>query len=135
LRRHSATHASGILVLLLAGCSDHGTAPPPDDGGGAGPVSYAADVQPIWNANCVVCHGVNGGLDLGAPGSRANLVGVASTSWGGVRVVAGDPGSSVLYRKLTGDGGVGDRMPQGGALDPGDIETVRRWIAEGAGDN
>ncbi|MBE0566834.1 MAG: hypothetical protein IH621_12790, partial [Krumholzibacteria bacterium] len=123
------------LALLPAGCSDRGADPADPGGGGPVAVSYAADVQPIWNASCVGCHGGTAGLELAAPGSRAALVGVASTNWPGQRVVPGDPDASVLYRKLTGDGGVGDRMPQGGALDAADIETVRRWIAEGAHDN
>ena len=123
-------------VLLLAGCSDRGTEPGLP-GGGDDPVSYTADVQPIWNANCIGCHGDggNGGLDLRMPGSRANLVDVPSPSWPGLRVVAGEPDSSVLYLKLTGTAGVGDRMPQGGSLGADDTEIVRLWIAEGALDN
>jgi hypothetical protein len=135
MRRFPQRGAAAILALLLAGCSDHGTEPAHDGGDGGAFVSYAADVQPIWDASCVVCHGLSGGLDLSAPQSRGNLVGVASATWGGVRVIAGDPERSLLFRKLTGDGAVGDRMPQGGALDPADIETVRRWIVEGAQDN
>jgi hypothetical protein len=125
----------GLGLGLLAGCSDRGADPAAPGGGGPDPVSYAADVQPIWNAHCVGCHGGTAGLFLEAPGSRANLVGAASTNWGGLRVVAGDPAASILYRKLTGDAAVGDRMPQGGTLTAGELETVRRWIAEGAADN
>ena len=124
-----------LLLLGAGGCSDRGSDPVAPGGGGPAPVSYAADVQPIWNANCTGCHGGTAGLELAAPDSRADLVGVASTNWGGVRVAAGDPAASVLYRKISGDGGVGDRMPQGGVLGADDIETVRRWIAEGALDN
>lgn len=128
---------AGLVLLAFAagGCSDRGGDPAAPDGGGPAPVSYAADVQPIWNANCIDCHGGTAGLELEAPGSRADLVGVASTGWAGVRVAAGDPAASILYRKISGDSGVGDRMPQGGALGNDDIETVRRWIAEGALDN
>lgn len=123
-----------LLLVSAGGCGDRGS-DPTAPGDGMAPVSYAEDVQPIWSAHCTGCHGGTAGLELGAPDSRANLVGVASANWGGVLVVAGDPTTSILYRKLTGDGGVGDRMPQGGALGAGDIETVRRWIAEGALDN
>jgi len=123
-------------ILLLAGCSDRGTEPGPP-GGGDDPVSYAMEVQPIWNANCIGCHGDGGnaGLDLRMPDSRGNLVGVASTNWTGRRVMAGEPDLSVLYLKITGAAGVGDRMPQGGMLASDEIETVRLWIAEGALDN
>ena len=124
-----------LLVLGACGCSDRGSDPMDPGGGGPAPVSYAADVQPIWNANCTGCHGGTAGLELSPPDSRAALVSVASTNWGGVRVAAGDPAASVLFRKISGDSGVGDRMPQGGALGADDIEMVRRWIAEGALDN
>jgi len=30
---------------------------------------------------------------------------------------------------------VGSRMPLGGVLPAGDIDTIRRWISEGALDN
>lgn len=137
MRWFRAMGAIAALTLSLAGCSDHGTEPPLDDGGGDDPVSYAADVQPIWNANCIGCHGDggNGGLDLRAPDSRMNMVGVGSPNWPGLRVVEGEPDLSLLYVKLTGGSGVGGLMPPAGSLGATDLETVRMWIAEGALDN
>lgn len=125
------------VSVVAVGCSDRGTEPEPGGGGGVGSVSYAADVQPVWNAQCVGCHGAggSGGLDLRSPDSRTNLVGAASANWTGELVVPGEPENSVLYLKLTGAPGVGDRMPQGGTLDADALETVRRWIADGAPDN
>ena len=136
MSRIRAFWPAATVIVVLAGCSDRGTEPT-SPGGGVDPVSYAADVQPIWNANCTGCHGAGGnaGLDLRMPDSRSNLVGMASTNWTGQRVVASEPNLSVLYRKLSGAAGVGDRMPQGGMLAPDEIETVRLWIAEGALDN
>jgi len=124
-------------ALALTGCSDRGTDPTDPGSPGGDEVSYAVDVQPIFDAGCIGCHGDggSGGLDLRAPGSRSKLVGIASTAWPGDLVTAGEPDQSVLYLKLIGAGGVGDRMPQGGALGDTDTETVRRWIAEGALDN
>ena len=128
-----------LLVLLgLAGCSDEGTAPtgPPDDNGTTAP-AYAADVQPIWNANCTGCHGAggNGGLDLRASAGPAALVNVAASSYAGSRVVPGDPQSSVLYLKLEGDPSAGQRMPQGGALSTAELTIIHDWIVAGALDN
>ncbi|MGD9548833.1 MAG: c-type cytochrome domain-containing protein [Candidatus Krumholzibacteriia bacterium] len=134
----------GILVLLtglaqLAACSDNGTEPQLDDAGGGEPtVSFAADVQPIFDANCIGCHGAvggNGGMSLVAGSSYDNLVGVPSQGYAGDRVVPGDPDASVLYRKLTGAQGVGGPMPPTGILPPATVEPVRIWIAEGAIDN
>jgi hypothetical protein len=127
-----------VFAGVLAGCSDHGD--PVEPGGGEegpGPVSYAARVQPLWNSHCIGCHGAggNGGLDLRGPDSRDRLVGVDAQGHPGVRVVAGEPDQSVLYLKMTGAGGVGTVMPPTGVLGGSDLETVRRWIEEGALDN
>ncbi|RPJ44963.1 MAG: cytochrome c [Candidatus Latescibacterota bacterium] len=133
--------ALALPVLALAAglaCSDRGD-PVSPVGGDPDPlptVSYSGDIQPIWNGNCAPCHGENGGLSLSEAGSRANLVGVVSAGYApALRVAAGDPESSVLYRKLIGDEEFGDRMPQGGALTEAEIAVVRAWIEEGARDN
>jgi len=122
-------------VLALAGCSDEGADPvapvPPAE------VSFAAQVQPVFNANCTGCHGQdgNGGLDLREGQAYGNLVEVASQGYPGQRVAAGDPDSSVLHRKLNGLSGVGGQMPLGGALPESDRNLIRDWISEGAKDN
>jgi mono/diheme cytochrome c family protein len=122
-------------LLLGAGCSDDGDDPTNPGDGGADPVSFAADVQPIFDNNCVGCHGDGGaaGLDLRQGVSHANLVGVAAQASSGDRVVSGDAANSVLYKRLIGDG-VG-LMPPGSSLGTSTIELVERWIDEGAADN
>ena len=122
-------------VLALAGCSDEGTdpvAPAPTV-----VVSFTAQVQPVFNANCTGCHGQdgNGGLDLREGQAYGNLVAVASQGYPGQRVVGGDPDSSVLHRKLNGLSGVGGPMPPGGTLPEADRNLIRDWISEGAKDN
>jgi hypothetical protein len=123
--------------MALAGCSDHGDDPLAPGGGGIPATSFSADVQPIFSANCVVCHGQNGNgnLDLRAGNAYANLVGVDSFGYGGKRILAGDPDGSVLYRKVTAAVGVGSVMPPDGSLPAGSIETIRKWIVEDAPDN
>ena len=54
-------------------------------GTGVAPVSYSTDVQPIFNANCITCHGGSGGLFLT---SYANLM--AGTSAHGPVITPGD---------------------------------------------
>jgi len=50
-----------------------------------------------------------------------------------VRVAPADPANSYLYRKITGAGITGDRMPQGGPyLSDAQIKLVRDWIRRGA---
>jgi hypothetical protein len=50
-----------------------------------------------------------------------------------MRVTPGDPANSYLYRKITGAGITGDRMPQGGPyLSDAQIKLIRDWIRRGA---
>lgn len=102
-------------------------------------VSFANDVQPIFNTNCTGCHGGNGGLYLTASESYSNLVNVESSGYAPLkRVVPSKPDSSVLYLKIIENPStdVGQRMPQGGPYLSGeDISTILTWIEEGARDN
>jgi len=129
----------GLLLLAGAGCSDHGTEPTADGGGGSGPtVSFAGDLQPVFAMRCLVCHGVggNGGLDLTPATAWTNLVGMESMGYAPrLRVMAFNPDMSILYLKLNGAAGVGERMPLGSTLDVDTIEMFRVWIMEGALDN
>jgi len=50
-----------------------------------------------------------------------------------MRVLPGDPANSYLYRKITGAGITGDRMPQNLApLTDAQIKLIRDWIRRGA---
>jgi len=90
--------------------------------------SYATDVRPVFNTNCVSCHSgaaPAGSYDLS---SRAGALGDGSDTV--PNVVPGDAVSSLLYRRL--DEGT---MPPSGPLDLMDVTTVRNWIDKGAKDN
>lgn len=125
-----------IMAGALAGCSDHGdptgldNLPEVPD-----PISFANDVQPIFDGQCIGCHGAGGnaGLDLRSGLSYDNLVGVAANNASGELVVAGDALSSVLLGRLTGT--VGSYMPPSGPLPLSNQEMVAGWIAEGAQNN
>jgi len=73
------------------------------------PVNFESDVLPIFQANCVPCHGSTvkmKGLDL------STLAGVMKGSDAGPVVTPGDPDESRLYKMVqTG------AMPKGGKLD------------------
>jgi hypothetical protein len=137
IRHFSAVLLTAALLATITGCSDNGT--DPTTGGGTGTtVSFAADLQPVFNATCTDCHGAGGfgGLDLTATVAWANLLGVESTEYAPrQRVVSGNPEASVLYLKINGDPSVGGRMPPGVPLDADTIELFRVWIAQGALNN
>ncbi|MBC8192591.1 MAG: T9SS type A sorting domain-containing protein [Candidatus Marinimicrobia bacterium] len=94
-------------------------------------VDYETEIQPIWNANCMGCHGTQGGLNLADGQSFANLVDVEANGYPGVmRVASGDPSTSVLYNKVANTGVNGGVMPQGGSLTAEQIALISTWITE-----
>ena len=124
--------------------SGDGDGDPSGDGDGdPGTLSYAADIQPIWDANCVTaCHSPGGSavsfLDLSGD-SYANVVGAMSASVPSLTlVIAGDAENSYLVHKLNGTqaaaGGGGSAMPSppNDPLDAATIATIETWINDGA---
>ncbi len=98
-------------------------------------VKFATDVQPIFNNQCVSCHGNSGNLNLESGNSYNNLVGVNASGYSGKRVVAGDAEHSILYKKIDGSGQYGSNMPLGSNLSAAQINTIKQWIDEGALNN
>jgi mono/diheme cytochrome c family protein len=95
----------------------------------AGPPSFAADVLPILQASCAVCHGTLGGWDAS---SHAGVVGSGAH---GPAVVPGDIEGSLLAQKLQGTQASGSMMPPAGKLPQSQIQIILDWIAAGAPDN
>ena len=135
------------LPMLSAGCANDLE----ENGSGVTPpigmtVSFSADVQPIFDANCAFpgCHAPPltdpPSMDLSAGQARASLVGVQSVESPLERVAPGDSQASYLLHKLLGTqvqaGGSGERMPLGGPYLPdAGIDLIRGWIDQGAVDN
>ncbi len=92
------------------------------------PVSFATDIQPYFDANCVVCH--SGGT---------GQAGVNLDSWAAVLtdgnngpvVVPADSNQGTLVPELES----GDMPPAGPAAPADFIQDLRDWIDEGALDN
>ena len=89
-------------------------------------IDFGTDVLPIFRQNCAGCHGpaqqING-LRL----DRKSSVFKAGTR----RIVPGSIENSFLYHRLIGND-FGRQMPPTGALPPAQIDTIRRWIEQGA---
>ncbi len=130
----------GLAVIalwsLIAGCR----------GGGAGgemmermcqgtvpaTPSYAMHIQPVFSANCTFsgCHGPNppSGLQLT---SYANLMAGGRS---GPAVIPGDAENSLLVKRI--EGRIPPRMPLNrDPLCDFQIQTIRRWIDQGAKNN
>jgi mono/diheme cytochrome c family protein len=99
-------------------------------------VDYTRDVRPILAANCLHCHGQDPShreaelrLDLlEAPGDEEGVRGAAEV------IVPGTPAESELIARITSDDESLTMPPvdSGKKLKAEEIETLRRWVAEGA---
>ncbi len=92
----------------------------------AGEAVFERDVRPILKAACFQCHGEadsrEGGLDVRL--SKLLMHGGDS----GPAIVAGNSAASLLFQRIR-DG----EMPEGTKkLSPQQVESIRRWIDEGA---
>lgn len=135
--RSGSESAFGVVLpgLLLCGAAalSFGCSPSP-------PLSQIE--QQVFQRSCsfATCHAATGtpagGLSLGAA-TFEKLVNVKSTLAPGLmRVVPGDPDSSLLFDKIASDKPkFGARMPPSQALDPEEIEQIRSWIIAGAQNN
>ena len=92
-------------------------------------ISYSETIQPIFNDNCIGCHGSSGGLSLS---SYANLISGGNS---GTVVTSEDGSGSLLIKKLQGTVS-GFQMPKNqDPLDDANINLIEAWINEGAFDN
>ena len=129
-----------LLLLIACGRLKEPTSPGAGAGDPIDPTATFTRVQnEIFTPTCAQlgCHDPLGRQEsmILSPGrAYAMTVGVASVETPNLmRVSPSDPSNSYLYRKITGAGITGDRMPQGGPfLSDAQIKLVRDWIRRGA---
>lgn len=111
---------AGLLAVILAACTQYEIPKPPCPEDLPAGVSFSADVQPIFDQKCVMCHSGGQVPTLTAGWSYDELIdgGYVDTDF---------PCSSVIYEKLTGSHS--DR------IDEEEVLTILGWITEGAEDN
>jgi hypothetical protein len=140
----------GLGLALASACvaeEDYPAGSPSGPGGSSGGQSGGGtcdfdDVRTMILGRCTGsgCHDADapaGGLDLASGGVVERLLGAASAGCSGrTLVVAGDPGESYLYEKLSGDTPqCGAPMPKGGTpLTATELGCVGEWIASLTGD-
>ncbi len=110
------------LVQYIVGLSGSSTLPSPS---GAAP-TFDADVLPILQANCTVCHGTMGGWNATSYNT------VMTTSTHAPVVEPGDADDSLLVLKLLGTQSTGSSMPPSGKLSSSQIQVIIDWINTGA---
>ncbi len=91
---------------------------------------FAADVWPVLEAKCVVCHGPGDAFNkLRFDSAEAILKGGKN----GKVLVPGDPAASPMFARTVLDPDDLDIMPaEGDPLTPEEAEILRSWIAAGA---
>jgi hypothetical protein len=129
----SVARISSCLAMLALGVGGWGG---PKVASAQGPdptVAFNRDVRPILAEGCYNCHGPNAptrqdGLRLDIPeGPLADR-----GRFGGPVVVPGNAEESLLFQRVI-HASEGARMPRGRAALPDDqVETLRRWIDQGA---
>src|SRR6478752_4247871 len=96
-------------------------------------VDFRRDVRPILAEYCFKCHGFDDQARQGAL-RLDTAAGVAKGGESGPVLKSGDPETSELVKRLV-TSNADERMPPaetGKQLKPEQIETLRRWIKEGA---
>jgi mono/diheme cytochrome c family protein len=96
---------------------------------GPGEISFAAEVLPIFEAECVICHGSFGGWD------GSSYEAVMTTGNNAPVVIPGDAENSLLAQKMVDTQTIGDIMPPGGLLAEDEVQVILDWIDAGALDN
>jgi hypothetical protein len=130
-----------LSLLLLTACGELKT--PTSPGGGGEPIDPTATFTRVQNEvftpNCTAigCHdaiGQSSGMLLTAGNAYANTVNRPSEEMPNLmRITPNDYANSYLYRKITGAGITGERMPLNKPpLDDAKLKLVRDWIRRGA---
>lgn len=96
----------------------------------AGTVDYGREVRPIFARRCYACHGptkAEGGLRL-----DQHEPALAELDSGDHAIVAKDPEASVLLTRVAAEDDSERMPPEGAPLSLAEIDTLRRWIEQGA---
>ncbi len=128
-----------FISVFSTSCSEDSTTQPP--AASNIPMARLSDIQAkVFNLSCATanCHASGSaqlGLDLSAGQSYSNLVNVSSVKFpGNLRVAEGNSSGSILVQMLTGQ-----RSPQmpfnGAALSQAVIDSIKKWIDDGALNN
>lgn len=132
-----------FLALVFVSCGKLNELTAPGDPGGGEPIDPTAAFTRVQNevftptCSVIGCHDTLGqqSQQILSPGrAYASIVNVPSVEMPQLmRIRPGDPANSYLYRKVTGAGITGERMPQfGPPLPDAQIRLIRDWIRRGA---
>ncbi len=131
------TYIFFILMIFVSFACEHSASTGPDPTQNGTPTTFTKIQSDIFTPNCALsgCHGDTQNPRLNAGQAYDNIVNVVS-SQGIDYIEPGDPANSYLYKKITGTGIIGTRMPRNASpLSAAVIDSVRSWIERGAPNN
>ncbi|MCA9236307.1 MAG: PSD1 domain-containing protein [Planctomycetales bacterium] len=114
-----------LLAITLAGWSA------PRVSGAEVQVDFVREIKPLLARRCFACHGP----ETGEGGLRfdSREAALAELDSGSYAIVPGDVDASELLARVTADEDSGMQMPpEGDPLTTAEIDTLRRWIEQGA---
>ena len=95
-----------------------------------GTIEFNRDIRPILSDKCYTCHGPS--KQMGTLRFDREEVAKHELSGGRFAIVPGDPAKSLMIQRI-GSTNPAVRMPMGGeALSAREIETIRKWVEQGA---
>jgi hypothetical protein len=119
-----------FVLFIFSSCSRDYIVPEPPSGPPAPPspnenkISYSGEIQPVFTAKCVRCHGVGQTLPILTSGksyqSLMSMPGMIDTI---------TPGNSTLYKEMATGGGMNQYCTKSNA------DSVYKWIRQGAINN
>ncbi len=112
---------SGLVGLFMLSC--YFDVIIPEEVSDTATISFAEDIQPLFDATCVSCHNGN----IASPDLTSGNAYLELTA-GGYYSVA-EPEQSVLVQKLSAD------HPFEGALTAAELQKIINWMSQGAQDN
>jgi mono/diheme cytochrome c family protein len=124
IRLFAAAGAAGTAILAAALALTSGVVRAQDS------EQFARDEWPIFEAKCVTCHGPEDQINELRLDSKDRILRGGKH---GKVVVPGDPAKSPMYVRVALPPDDLDIMPaEGDPLTAAQIETLRRWIEQGA---
>ena len=124
---HAALLILGSFVLAFTGFAEGAKSKGPS-------IDFNTQIRPILTENCFKCHGPDDGARKAKLRLDIRNEALKPAKDGKLAIVAGSPEKSELISRVT-TADEDDRMPPiktGKNLSPAQIESLRRWIAQGA---
>jgi uncharacterized membrane protein len=117
--------AAFALPVLIAACSSEE------------PVSFSTDVRPILDQHCISCHTTGGAGQKASGFSMETYKDLMQGTQFGPMIIPGDSQGSNMLVLMEGRADPSISMPHGDMkpVPQKEIDTIRRWIEQGAKNN